>query len=65
MEPDTNCNRESIDRLREWMKKKGCLIHPDIEIPSNLNGVQGVSTKKQIDPKTVILAIPSSLIITV
>ena len=30
-----------------------------------INGVQGVATNKAIPPKTLIIAVPSSLILTV
>jgi len=54
-----------IKALREWMVTKGCLIHPSLEIPCNINGVQGIGTKALIPHKTLIMAIPSSLILTV
>lgn len=54
-----------IEELREWMVANGCLIHKDIQIPSNINGVQGVSTTKTIPHKTLILAVPSKLLLTV
>lgn len=47
------------------MTAKGCRIHPHLTIPSNLNGVQGVSTNKAIPAKTLIVAVPSNLILTV
>jgi hypothetical protein len=47
------------------MVAKGCRIHPYLTIPANLNGVQGVATNKSIPAKTLIVAIPSKLILTV
>jgi hypothetical protein len=47
------------------MVTKGCKIHPHLTIPSKLNGIQGVSTNKPIPAKTLIVAIPSNLILTV
>jgi hypothetical protein len=47
------------------MKQKGCIIHPHVEIPSFINGYQGVAATAAIPPKTLIVAIPSSLIMTV
>jgi hypothetical protein len=56
---------EKIKALREWMIKKGCIIHPNLEIPCNINGIQGIGTKATILHRTLIMAIPSSLILTV
>ena len=47
------------------MLENGCLIHPSLEIPSNINGVQGISTKNALSHKTLVIAIPSKLILTV
>lgn len=47
------------------MLKQGCLIHKNLTIPSNINGVQGISTNAVIPEKTLIIAVPSKLILTV
>jgi hypothetical protein len=47
------------------MIAKGCKIHSNITIPSFTNGIQGISTNEPIPHKTLIIAIPSSLILTV
>lgn len=54
-----------VGALREWMVAKGCRIHPHLTIPANLNGVQGVATNSAIPAKTLIVAIPANLILTV
>lgn len=56
---------QKIEELRNWMVSKGCIIHPNLTIPSRINGVQGVGTNASISPKTLIVAIPSHLILTV
>ena len=47
------------------MIKEGCKIHPNITIPSSINGVQGISSNNPIPHKTIIIAVPSKLILTV
>ncbi len=47
------------------MVAKGCLIHPHVQIPAEFSGVQGVGTSAAIPPKTLIIAVPSSMILTV
>lgn len=47
------------------MIAKGCRIHPHLTIPSSINGIQGVATNRPIPAKTLIVAVPSSLILTV
>lgn len=47
------------------MVKNGCLIHKSLNIPSNINGVQGISTNSLIPHKTLVIAVPSKLILTV
>jgi hypothetical protein len=56
---------EKVAALREWMVAKGCRIHPHLAIPARMNGVQGVGTSKPIPAKTLIVAVPASLILTV
>ena len=47
------------------MVEAGCKIHSAVEIPAYFEGVQGVGAKDSIPHKTVIIAIPSRLVITV
>lgn len=56
---------QRVGTLREWMVSKGCLIHPHLTIPSAPNGVQGIGSNAPIPHKTLVIAIPSSLILTV
>lgn len=56
---------QDIQDLRQWMVKAGCKIHPAVTIPDYFDGVQGVGTSQSIPHKTVIIAVPSKLVITV
>lgn len=47
------------------MIDSGCKIHPALNIPDYFNGVQGIGTNASIPHRTVIIAIPSKLVITV
>jgi hypothetical protein len=47
------------------MVKQGCYIHPNLAVPSSINGVQGIATNSPIAHKTLVMAIPAKLILTV
>lgn len=47
------------------MVAKGCKIHPHLTIPATINGIQGVATNQPVPPKTLIVAVPAHLILTV
>jgi hypothetical protein len=53
------------EELRQWIRDSGCFIHPALEIPAYFDGIQGVGTREDLPHKTVIIAIPSKLVITV
>lgn len=40
-------------------------MHPGIQIPAFFEGVQGIGTNQDLPHKTIIMAIPSRLVITV
>ena len=56
--------QDKIEALRQWMYKKGCIIHPNVELPAKFNGVLGIGAKGFLPHKTLIIAIPSSLILS-
>lgn len=47
------------------MVARGCKIHPHLTLPAKINGVQGIATNRPIEAKTLIIAIPSNMILTV
>jgi len=57
-------SEEKIEALKKWMIEKGCKVHPNITIPSHVDGVLGISTNALIPHKTLFLAVPSKLILT-
>lgn len=58
-------SQEKIDALRQWMQEKGCILHPHISIPASFDGVLGIGSTGLLPHKTLILAVPSNLILTV
>ena len=54
-----------MQAFRKWIEDKGCIIHPNVDIPMKFNGVQGIGANAPLPPKTLIIAIPSSLILSV
>ena len=46
------------------MVQNGCKVHPGITIPAIIDGVLGIATNTTIPHKTLILDVPSKLIIT-
>lgn len=55
---------DKISALKRWMVQKGCIIHPHVQIPTSFDGVLGIGTTGPLPHKTLIIAIPSSLILT-
>lgn len=53
-----------IDALRRWMVEKGCIIHPHVQIGADFGGVLGIGSTGSLPHKTLIVAVPSSLILT-
>lgn len=47
------------------MKDKGCIIHPHVDIPKRFDGVLGIGTNGPLPHKTLIIAVPSNLILSV
>lgn len=47
------------------MVARGCKIHPSLTLPAKINGVQGIGTNQPIEAKTLIIAIPANMILTV
>ena len=59
-----NTTVDKIDALQTWMKEKGCIVHPNVSIPASFDGVLGIGATGPLPHKTLIIAVPSSLILT-
>jgi hypothetical protein len=55
---------DRIEGLRQWMKAKGCIIHPNVSIPARFGNVLGIGTTGPLPHKTLIIAIPSQIILS-
>ena len=46
------------------MVARGCKVHPGIRVPERVDGVLGIAAAEALPHKTLVLAVPSSLILT-
>ncbi len=49
----------------KWHSRNGCKIDPRVAIEADVSGSMGFSTKADLPAKTVVMAVPGKLILTV
>ena len=56
---------QKYEEFRKWIMDNGCKMHPGIKILEKYDGVMGIGTCEDLPHKTLILAVPSKLILSI